>query len=169
MPDSSLQAISKIYYNKIYYLFSFYYLCAHYNYGIIMKRDFSTFKVLGITLLVTMSSCVVGSIQLNAETLRTYGMELGISTGEETQYTSKQKKSKTTSPSKLRINHIIESGRTHIPFPVVSINHAPLVFHVSLVYYPAYLINKAIHTRAIGYSSLYQGMNFQNRAGPGTI
>jgi len=131
-----------------------------------MKKDFSKFKVLGITLLVTMSSCVAGSMELNAETLRTYGLELDITSTDKTHAVGKQKKSKTSSNSKFRITNIIESGRTHMSVAGLSIDYSPIVYHLRFQHQQNLLINQLVTCGHIDYSGLYHGINTQNRAGP---
>ncbi|WP_430935324.1 hypothetical protein [Saccharicrinis sp. 156] len=131
-----------------------------------MKKDFSRFKVLGITLLVTMSSCVGGSLELNAETLRSYGFEFDISSTDKTFSVGKHKKTRYSSNSKLRINHIIESGRTHIAVSGITVDYCPIVFHVRFQHYLTPLINKSIIAGKLSYSTSFHGINFQNRAGP---
>ncbi len=133
-----------------------------------MRKEFSTFKVLGITLLVTMSSCVVGSMELNAEMLRNYGFELDITSTDKTQVVCKQKKSKISSTSKFKIGSIIESGRTHITFAGLSIDYTPILFELRSAYYPNTLINRIVTYGEIAFATSYHGINFQNRAGPST-
>ncbi|GAF03349.1 hypothetical protein JCM21142_42017 [Saccharicrinis fermentans DSM 9555 = JCM 21142] len=83
-----------------------------------MKKDFSRFKVLGITLLVTVSSCVGGTLDLNAETLRSYGFEFDISSADKIKGVGKYKRVRSFSGSKSKITRLIESGRTHMAVPV---------------------------------------------------
>ncbi len=134
-----------------------------------MRKEFSTFKVLGITLLVTMSSCVVGSMELNAEMLRNYGFELDITSTDKTQFVCKQKKSKISSTSKFKIGSIIESGRTHITVAGLSIDYTPILFNLRFAHYPNTLINRIVTCGVIDFTSSYRGINFQNRAGPSAI
>lgn len=134
-----------------------------------MRKEFSTFKVLGITLLVTMSSCVVGSMELNAERLLNYGLELGITSTEKTHVVSKQKKTKISSPSIFRIGFIIESGRTHITVAGLSIDYTTILFNLRFAHYPNTLINRIVTCGVIDFTSSYHGINFQNRAGPSAI
>ncbi|WP_075590753.1 hypothetical protein [Labilibacter marinus] len=129
-----------------------------------MKKDFSKFKVLGITLLVTMSSCVGGSLELNAETLRNYGFELDIHAADRLQTVGKQKKSK--SNSKFKINKLIESGRAQVATSAYSIDYVPIVFYLRYQHYLSPCINPNIKAGELLFSSTYQGINFQNRAGP---
>ena len=131
-----------------------------------MKKEFSTFKVLGITLLVTMSSCVVGSMELNAEMLRNYGFELDITLSDNTQIIGTQKKSKISSTSKFKIGSIIETGRTHITFAGLSIDYTPLLFELQFAHYPNTLTNRIVTCGQITFATSYHGINFQNRAGP---
>jgi len=131
-----------------------------------MKKDFSKFKVLGITLLVTMSSCVAGSMELNAETLRSYGLEFDISLTSKNQLVSKQKKSKTSANQKFRINRIIESGRENISISGFSVDYIPIVFFLRFQHYLDPLINKIVVLSKLDLSYAFQGINFQNRAGP---
>ena len=131
-----------------------------------MKKDFSKFKVLGITLLVTMSSCVAGSLELNAETLRTYGFEFDISTTDRIQIVGKQKKSKASTNPKFRINNIIESGRANVAMSDFSIGYIAIVFHLRFQHYQNLLINKSVVIGKLSFSDSYHGINFQNRAGP---
>ena len=131
-----------------------------------MKKEFSTFKVLGITLLVTMSSCVVGYMELNAEMLRNYGLELDISLSDKTQVIHKQKKSKISSTTKFRIGSIIESGRTNITVAGLSIDYTPILFGLRFAHYPNKLLNSLIAQGSFALALSYHGLNFQNRAGP---
>lgn len=134
-----------------------------------MRKEFSTFKVLGITLLVTMSSCVVGSMELNAEILRNYGLELDITSTDKTQVVHKQKKSKISSPSIFRIGYIIESGRTQITVAGLSIDYTPILDKLQFAPYPNLLINRVVTFGHMALSTSYHGINFQNRAGPSAI
>ena len=131
-----------------------------------MKKDFSKFKVLGITLLVTMSSCVPGSFELNAEALRTYGLEFDISTSDKYIVVEKNKRTKNFSGSKFILNNIIESGRNHFNIAGFSIDYTPFVFHLRYELYQLQLVNKLIFNGRLYYSESYRGINFQNRAGP---
>ena len=128
-----------------------------------MKKDFSKFKVLGITLLMTMSSCVGGSLELNAETLRSYGFEFEISSFDKNHLVVKQKRS---SSPKFKLNNIIESGRTHVAIPGISIDYTPIVFYLRFQHFQNPLINKSIIIGKLSFSDAFQGINFQNRAGP---
>ena len=134
-----------------------------------MRKDFSTFKVLGITLLVTMSSCVVGVRELNAETFRNYGLEFDITSSDRTQVVIKQKKSKISSPSKFIFGHLIEYGRTNITIAGLSPNYASAVFHLWHDPYPLKQINTIVTTGNTAYSTCYHGIIFQKRAGPNSF
>ncbi|TLX76577.1 hypothetical protein E9993_06715 [Labilibacter sediminis] len=129
-------------------------------------RDFSKFKVLGITLLVTMSSCVVGSVDLNAESLRAYGLEFDISVNEKTYSVQKSKKSKFTTNSKFRFLNIIESGRAHVLTKSFSFNYSPVIFQLKHNHFQIPLLNIKRKQGSYTYASLYHGLNQQNRAGP---
>ena len=129
-------------------------------------RDFSKFKVLGITLLVTMSSCVVGSVDLNAESLRAYGLEFDISVNENAYQVQKNKKSKLSSNSKLRFLNIIKSGREHVLTKNLSFNHSPVIFQLKHKYFQNPLINTISTQGDYVCATAYHGLNQLNRAGP---
>ena len=130
-----------------------------------MKKDFSKFKVLGITLLMTMSSCVGGSVELNAETLRSYGFEFEVSSFDRTQLVLKQKKAKASNP-KFKFNNIIESGRCNVAVPGFFVDYTPIVFYLRFRHFENPLTNKHIEIGEIDFSKAFHGINFQNRAGP---
>lgn len=131
-----------------------------------MKKDFSRFKVLGITLLVTMSSCVAGSLELNAETLRAYGLEFDISSTEKTHTLQKNKKLKISPNSKFRFVNIIESGREHISLSKFSFNHSPVTVNLKNNHFQCHLINRIYTQSHYTYAQAYHGLNQLNRAGP---
>jgi len=131
-----------------------------------MKKDLSRFKVLGITLLVTVSSCVGGSLELNAETLRSYGLEFDISSADKIKGVAKYKRVRSFSGSKSKITRLIESGRTHMTVSGVSVNYCPVVFYLSCEHYLIPLIRKKIIIGILSYSDSFHGAHFHNRAGP---
>lgn len=134
-----------------------------------MRKDFSTFKFIGITLLVTMSSCVVGSMELNAEIFRNWELELNISSSDKTQVVAKQKKSKVSSAPKFKIGHIIESARTKLNVPALTFDYTPIIFKLRFAHFPNILINKIVVCSDLNFATAYHGINFHNRAGPSAL
>ncbi len=131
-----------------------------------MKKDLAKFKVLGITLLVTMSSCVVGSLELNAETLRTYGFEFDISSSEKSAPITKVKKSKPSKSSKNSIHKIIESGRNHSLLKDFSNHDVPVILSVRQFCFRCTLTLEGVINAKQSYVSFYEGIHIQSRAGP---
>jgi len=131
-----------------------------------MKKDFSKFKVLGITLLVTMSSCVAGSLELNAETLRAYGFEFDISSTEKIHSVQKSKKSRISPNSKFRFVNIIEFGREYIPLRNLSFNYSFITFQFQFNHFQSPLINRTVLFCDLIRTCAYKGLNQLDRAGP---
>ncbi|MCW3785416.1 hypothetical protein [Plebeiibacterium sediminum] len=132
-------------------------------------KELSKFKVLSITLLVTMSSCVTGTIDLNAETLRSYGFEFDISSVDKVQTVQRYKKSKSQNNNKFRFNRLVESGRKHIVYRGLTIDYVPVTVHLSSAYFAEPLLNQRVLYSKNIYKTLYTGASFFNRAGPSTL
>ncbi len=86
-------------------------------------RELSKFKVLGITLLVTVSSCVVCTLDMDANTLRSYGFEFDLSSQDKIQTNYKYKKQKQNNNPKFSFKPLIESGRTNKLIKGLSLDH----------------------------------------------
>ncbi len=129
-------------------------------------KDFSKFKVLGITLLVTMSSCVVGAIDLNAETLRSYGFEFDISTNDKVQSYQKSKRVCVQNPKKYSFNKLVESGRYNFIARGLTLEPYIVLLRLSPIHFNVPLINREVNNGIVIQKSSYIGASILNRAGP---
>ncbi len=86
-------------------------------------RELSKFKVLGFTLLVTMSSCVTGALDIDANTLRSYGFEFDLPSQDKNQTIYKYKRQKTNNTPKFSFKPLIESGRNNKLVKGLSLDH----------------------------------------------
>ncbi len=132
-------------------------------------KELSKFKVLSITLLVTMTSCVAGTMDINAETLRSYGIEIDFNASDKVQTVQRYKKSKPQNNNKFRFNSLVESGRKHIVFRGLTIESIPITEYLSSEYFIEPLLNKQVLTSKNIYKSLFTGANFISRAGPDSL
>ncbi len=129
-------------------------------------KELSKFKVLSITLLVTMTSCVAGTMDINAETLRSYGIEIDINASDKVQTVQRIKKSKPQNNNKFRFGSLVETGRKHIIYRGLTIESVPITEYLSSEYFLEPQLNKRVQTSRNIYTSLFTGANFVSRAGP---
>ncbi|MCW3804674.1 hypothetical protein [Plebeiibacterium marinum] len=132
-------------------------------------KELSKFKVLSITLLVTMSSCVAGAVEINAETLRSYGIELDVNSIDHIQSIQRSKKNKTQGNNKFGFTRLVESGRKHFAFKGLTLDYSPIAVHLSFTHLITPLINKTELVYRQVYKRCYCGANILNRAGPSCI
>ncbi len=129
-------------------------------------KELSKFKVLSITLLVTMSSCVAGTMDINAETLRSYGIEIDLTALDKVQTVQRYKKSRPQNNNKFRFTRLVESGRKHIVYKGLTIDYIPVTVHLCSAYFTEPMLNQRVQCSQNIYKTLYTGVNFFNRAGP---
>jgi hypothetical protein len=131
-------------------------------------KELSRFKVLSITLLMTVSSCVAGTVDLHAEILRTYGFEFDISLAEKTQGTQRNKKSKNQiQKSKYFLNQIVKTtGIQHMSFQGLTLDYSPVKLQLTALHFTIPLINKKVELCNYIYKETYSGVDLLNRAGP---
>ncbi len=129
-------------------------------------KELSKFKVLSITLLVTMTSCVAGTMDINAETLRSYGIEIDLNASDKVQTVQRVKKSKSQNNHKFRFGSLVETGRKHVIYRGLTIESVPVTEYLSSEYFIEPLINNQIRTSNSIYTSLFSGADFVSRAGP---
>jgi len=128
-------------------------------------KELTKFKVLGITLLVTMSSCVAGTFDLSAETLRTYGFELDVNSLDNS-IVVKSKKVKPATQNKLGLNNLIEYGRNNKLVNSLVIGHSFLSAKLNFLLFELPQVNKLIEVNRLNSLNAFDGALFVNRAGP---
>ncbi len=132
-------------------------------------RELSKFKVLGITLLVTVSSCVVGTLDMDAKTLRNYGFEFDLSSQDKIQTVSKYKKQKQNNNPKFGFKPLIESGRNNNLIKGLSLDNNQGVIHLGDGCFNDPGIVQSIRDKEIYFPSSTLAFCFFTRAGPSIV
>ncbi len=128
------------------------------------EKDISAFKLLGITILMTVSSCVSASGNVSAEQLSKWGVDLELSLNGNYELAKKGVKSNASS-QESKIQRLINAGRknfrgTHqwlLSSPALNIH--PQLFHLPL-------LNKIVWSRSCTSFVTFYPTSSPVRAGP---
>ncbi len=129
-------------------------------------RELSKFKVLGITLLVTMSSCVTGTLNIDTNTLRSYGFEFDLPAQDKNHTNYKYKRQKTNNNPKFSFKPLIESGRNNKLVKGLSLDHFHGLIRLSSDCFVFSSVVQLITDSEISYLNKAAGSCILTRAGP---